>query len=216
MPFLDLLYLLTLCVSAVASILFTCKTSEPAYKILRIYLIISFIGECVMAWMVKMYPGRSNSVYYNYYMPFSVIIYSLAYYFKIGKKDNYKLIFYFIWLANISVFAWTMINNESGQFNVFYFVVTAISLITICLLFFVHIYRQDGIIYFWKENLFYITVGTLLFNLSLLPHMSVWNFLISKNWQIDWRQINKIMSVLLYAGFALDYYQQWKKITPQQ
>ena len=210
---LDIIYISIILFSLIIGLIFTKKSSQFSYKLLLIFLTVTFLNESV-CFYIKTKQLGSTYIFYNfyYYMRFPI----LGYMFLLFFENRFHIILvYLFWLLSAGL----------GYYNFFYLyglnrlhsnylLAGGIFTIILCLTHFYNILKKSR-----RENpitapFFGVAVGLFFFFLGMLPFFGIINLLLKKDiiFVSEYLVLIKALSIFLYSLIGLDFFIQWKQL----
>lgn len=192
------------------------KTSLKYFLYLLWYIVFTEILGKYADELNLSYIGE-NGVKYNFWLYnllYSIILPVLyLIYFNLIKTAKFKFwikIFVYLFLI-ISIINWSFIQNFRTEWLDTPFIVGAIFLTIIILLYFIELLRSEKIVTFHKSLLFWISVGLLIFYTSTIPFRVVQNiYATSPDISIVKLFIIKyILAIAMYVIFSFGFI--WSK-----
>ncbi len=210
---LDFIYISLIGLSIICGLVFTKRSSHIAYKILLVFLIVTFCNE-VMCYFLKSH--LPTFIFYNIYYYFRFPVIGLIFHKIFGKKTKsinlFINTFYIISVPFffLCIYLYKGLNKELHNI----YLLTGILFVIInCLIFFYRSLRSEEIINPFDFTFFITTVGLFLYFLGCLPFLGTFNFMLKHYPSIIANRIiiTKSLSIMLYSLISIDYYLQWKK-----
>ncbi len=213
---LDILYIGLILIVFIIGLVFTKKSSQFSYKLLLLFLIVTFLNESICYYIKNTLHG-SNNIFYNcyYYFRFPIIGFMFLNLFssKFQKRIIYLfLIFSFLlfFINNFYLYGFYLLHSN-------YQAAGSIFVIALSLIHFYNILQNTN-----KKNplitpFFWVATGFFFYFLCTLPFLGILNFLL-KNEIVFVGQyliIVKSLSLLLYSSIGIDFYIQWKYQKPE-
>jgi len=160
--------------SALVGLIFLPKLKNSYWKWFSIYLLFVVFQEII--WLER----RSflGLLYRDYYAYIGIPVQFLFFYWLYAVKShrNRKVfwIFSFIYLSNLPLRLFIEENDQVYSINV---AVGTILLFILVILEFLKQIKNENILQFWNNKMFYINIGVILFYVGTLPFMVFFDYL---------------------------------------
>jgi len=210
---LDLIYISIIFLSLMIGLVFTKKSSQFSYKLLLVFLAVTFFNESV-CFYIKIKQLGSTYIFYNFYYYFRFPI--LGYMFLLLFENRFQK-------ALVSLFL--LLSVILGCYNFFYLyglnrlhsnylLVGGIFIIILCLIHFYNILRKSKQKNPLTSSFFAVAVGLFFFFLGMLPFFGIINLLLKKDiiFVSEYLVLIKALSIFLYSLIGLDFFIQWKQL----
>lgn len=162
--------------SAVFSIVYYYKYKKvPILKFFPIILWYVFLNE-LLGFYIRIYISDHNAIIYNvYYGIFFTYLFIL--FRKYLKRKKFKsVVTAFLIVYFFTFFIEGFFKNYLIEFQTIAYVLAAVQLIIIIILYFIEILESDKVLVVGKNLLFWISVGLLLFYVGYVPYRIIRNF----------------------------------------
>lgn len=147
-----------------------------------------------------------------YYYQLLVIPFQVIYYFWLinrnivtGKRVYYTGIVLFL----ISVFleGFAVIKLEGYFFNSFSYMVANLLMLAHILRYFYQLSKNDRILFFYRERMFWVSLGLLVFWLGALPLFGIFNYLVTNYPKVFMIYFNLILifNFIMYTCFLISF-----------
>ena len=208
---LDILYIGWILMVFIIGLVFTKKSSHFSYKLLLVFLIVTFMNESICLYIKNKQLG-STYIFYNfyYYFRFPIIGWMFLNMFsnQLQKGTVYLFLLFSVILFFVNNFYlygfYTLHSNYQFSGGIF--------IIIISLIHFYNILKNTK-----KKNplttpFFWVATGLFFYFLGTLPFFGILNFLLKKEiiFVSAYLIIIKSFSILLYSLIGIDFYIQWK------
>jgi len=211
---LDLIYISCIGLTLLIGLIFTVRSSHISFKLLLIFLFITFANE-LTAWVLHKVKHYNTHLLYNIYnyfrFPFLVFIFSKV---LPGEKPYTTLIKWFYYLVPV-LFVVCLVYNGLFKLHILYVASGYVFLILLCVGFFYSHIKKEELQNPLLQPFFWISTGFLFYFLGILPYMVLVNYLVKNYLSIaqNYYLIVKILNFVLYSLISLDYIIQWRKRT---
>ena len=209
---LDIIYISFIALSALTGLLLWNPSTPAPYKLLTVFLMITFLNESTCFILKK--EGIRTHILYNtyYYIRFPLIGWM---YYKLVYRNQFFSLFIraFLTLSIGLFFLCLYLYDGFTKLHTVYLLAGGIFTIALCLMYLLSLLRNDEIINPFVTPFFWISTGFFFFFLGVLPYLGMINFLV-KNYAIFAEQpliLVKLLSILLYSLISIDFLVQWKQ-----
>lgn len=210
---LNLIYIGLIFVSMASSIIYVKYRGGLSYKILSLFLGITFFNEVTCYFLLKSH--MNNLPLYNayYYIRpvFIALLYKNLFITHIGfrKYTNAFLIVFLTIILPINIFYYGFYMN----LHAIAYAIGNLFIITCCLYYFYWSYKDDTVMKPFVQPFFFTSSAFLIFTLILFPFNTLHNLLLKITPHLlDYRQlIARVLSIFLYSLITLDIYLEWKR-----
>ncbi len=180
-------------------------TSFPWFLIL--VGIMDGVGLLINYTLIKSYPKLNLFYYQLFVIPFQVI-----YYFWIINQNilTNKRLYYIgiiIFLISIILECFTLVNLEGYWFNSSSYMVANLLLLAHILRYFHQLSKNDRILFFYKERMFWVSLGLLIFWLAALPFFGIFNYLLLNypSVHLFYFKVVLILNYIMYTCFLISF-----------
>lgn len=212
---LNYIYLFFILISILVGFVFVKKQSQLAFRLLLIYIVITFCNELYCYYLLN-HLVVSTVPNYNIYF-YVRFIFLGGIFLNIFRqyKKLYKIIFLLFCGLSIFLFFYCYQKyNGFGLLHTEYFFAGCCFIIISCLLYLLDLYQRSDDLPL-LDNVFLIsTVGLLLYFIGVMPFTGIINYLAKNNLiLVDYQKtISKSLSIVFYSLLAFDFYIQWKNL----
>ncbi len=210
---LDYVYIIFIFLSLLTGLLLIKRASRISYKLLLLFLLITFLNESICLY-IKTNELGSTYIFYNfyYYFRFPVLGAMFLYFFK----NKFQRIFiYLFWVFSGILFVLNFFDLYGlHRLHSNYLLSGGIFTITLCLIHFYNILRKSK-----RQNpltapFFAVATGLFFFFLGMLPFFGIINLLLKKDiiFVAEYLVLIKSLSIFLYSVIGIDFFIQWKQL----
>ncbi|PKV50789.1 hypothetical protein ATE84_2856 [Aquimarina sp. MAR_2010_214] len=203
-PILDGLRLGLEVISALVGLIYLFKLRKSYWKWFSIYLIFIVLQEII--WLGKRsFLGLIDRDYFAYVgIPIQFLFFYWLYAYKSLKLKKIFWIFSFVYLVNLPLKLFIEENDQVYSINVG--VGTILLSILVILEFFKQI-KNENILQFWQNKMFYINVGVILYYIGTLPFQVFFDYLKDNNKTIlDYYYVYfLIANCFMYLLFSISF-----------
>ena len=192
------------------------KRLEPLWLRSFTWFMLFTVILSVAGYVYSFYFKKSNHFIFNIYLPFQFLFY-FGIFYKTFQSKKLKLI---IILVSIGFSIYTF----SDFFDIIHFytfnslanTLGSILIIFFCLIYFVSLFKSEGIINYFKIPMFWIATGLLFFFVGNIIYLSFIDYIImfnlDKSGSVYWF-IMTTLDLLLYSFFSIGFLsnQAWRK-----
>ncbi len=212
---LNFIYLSFMFVSILFGFAFVKKQSQISFKLLLIFLIVSFCNEIFCYYLLHKL-SLSTIKYYNFYYYFRFVFLGSIFYTLFRQyKKIYKILYLLFCLLTISLFFYCFNKYDGMEFQYAeYFFAGCCFIIFSCLLYLLDLYQRSDDIPL-LDNLFFIsTIALLIYFIGVMPFTGIINYMVKKNagLAVYQKTISQSLSIVFYSLLAFDFYIQWKNL----
>lgn len=210
---LDFAYIGFIFFAIICGLIFTKKSSHISYKLLLVFLAVTFMNESICLY-IKTNRIGSTYIYYNFYYYFRFPVLGIMFLYLFQSKIQ-KIIIYFFWLLSIVLFLLNLFYLYGlHSLHSSYLLSGGIFTIVLCLIHFYNILKNSKKKNPLKTPFFAVAIGLFFFFLGMLPFFGIINLLLKKDiiFVSEYLVLIKALSIFLYSVIALDYFIQWKQL----
>lgn len=211
MLMLDIIYIGVIFTAFTIGLIFTKKSSQFSYKLLLLFLLITFLNESI-CFYIKTNQLGSTYLFYNVYYYFRFPILALMF-LKMFSKQLQKVVVYLFLLFSIVLFfinSFYLYGFNSLHSN--YQLLGGVFVIILCLIHFYNILKNTKKKNPLTTSFFWVATGLFFYFLGILPFYGIINLLLKKDiiFVAEYLATIKSLSIFLYTLIGLDFYIQWK------
>lgn len=211
---LNYIYLSFILMSIIAGLVFVKKQSQLAFKLLLIYIAITFCNEMYCYYLANLLVFTIS--FYNFFHYFRFIFLGCIFLCIFRQYRNlYKPIFLFFCGLTIFLFFYCYQKyNGFGALHTEYFFAGCCFIIFSCLLYLLDLYQRSDDLPL-LDNVFLIsTVALLIYFIGVMPFTGILNYIAKNNVNLAVYQktISRSLSIVFYSLLAFDFYIQWKNL----
>jgi hypothetical protein len=165
------------------------------------------IGLLINKLLLKEHPNL-NTIYYQFFViPFQIIYYIWLINKNLYTKNRFLYIGIAIFILSVIVERSSILNLHGYYFNSFSYMVANIIMLANILRYFYQLSKNDRIVFFYKERMFWICLGLLIFWLGALPFFGIFNYLLKNHLPIFIIYFNVILifNYLMYTCFLVSF-----------
>lgn len=191
--------------------LYTKKQPKNYWKTFPWFLIIVGLldgfGLLINRYLLKDFPKLNFYYYQLFVIPFQVIYY----FWIINKNILTQRRFFFIGtlLFGISVIieCFALVDLEGYFFNSFSYMVANILMLAHIMRYFYQLSKNDRILFFYKERMFWVSLGLLIFWLGALPLFGIFNYLVINYPKVFTIYYNVVLlfNFIMYTCFLISF-----------
>lgn len=165
-------------------------------------------GLLINNFFLDKYPNVNFYYYQLFVIPFQVL-----YYFWIINRNsitNKNRLYYIgsaVFIISVIIECFTLVNLTGYFFNSFSYMVANILMLAHIMRYFYQLSKSDRILFFYKERMFWVSLGLLVFWLGSLPFFGIFNYLF-----INYQAIGKfyfkvvlILNYIMYTCFLISF-----------
>lgn len=153
------------------------------------------------------YP-RLNFYYYQLFViPFQVI-----YYFWLINRNivTNKRLYYIgtvVFLVSVIIEYFKLVKLEGYFFNSFSYMVANLLILAHILRYFYQLSKNDRILFFYKERMFWVSLGLLIFWLGCLPFFGIFNYLVINYPKVFtiYFNVTLLFNFIMYTCFLISF-----------
>lgn len=153
------------------------------------------------------YPKLNFYYYQLFVIPFQVI-----YYFWLINRNivNNRKAYYIgtvIFAVSVIVECFTLVKLDGYYFNSFSYMVANLLMLGHILRYFYQLSKNDRILFFYKERMFWVSLGLLIFWLGSLPFFGIFNYLVFNypTLHIFYFKVVLIFNYIMYTCFLISF-----------
>lgn len=153
------------------------------------------------------YPKLNLYYYQLFVIPFHVI-----YYFWIINKNiiTNRRLYYIgsgVFILSVIIECFTLVNLTGYFFNSFSYMVANILMLAHIMRYFYQLSKSDRILFFYKERMFWVSLGLLIFWLGSLPFFGIFNYLFNNYQAIGsfYYKVVLIFNYIMYTCFLISF-----------
>ncbi len=207
----DILYIGWILIAFICGLIFIKKTSQFSYKLLLVFLIVTFLNESMCFYIKNKHLGNTY-IFYNFYYYFRFPIIGWMFLNVFFNKIQKVIIYLFLLFSFVLFFVDNFYLYGFYSLHSNYQLLGGIFIIIISLIHFYNILKNTE-----KNNplttpFFWVATGFFFYFLCTLPFFGILNFLLKKDiiFVGAYLIIIKSFSILLYSSIGIDFYIQWK------
>jgi hypothetical protein len=214
---LGIIALVIIGIATVIGIVIAPKISTLPYKLLMVYLIITFINSTALNITGSMQIRNHFLVNIYIYLRFPLLAWIYYLLFKWQKSKGYYLSV-LLWLITPVFLIYGLVNLGGNQLHTPYVVAGSAIIIVVILLYFYQLFKSEMLLSPLHYPLFLTSIGLFFFFLLLMPSRGIINFLITSNMVagIQASIILQAYNCILYSLIGLDFLIVWKRARQQQ
>lgn len=209
---LGIIALVIIGIATVIGIVIAPKISSLPYKLLMVYMIITFINSTALNITGSMQIRNHFLVNIYIYLRFPMLAWIYYLLFKWQKRKGYYLSV-LLWLITPFFLIYGLLDFGGNQLHTPYVVAGSAIMILVILLFFYNMFASTEILTPLTYPFFWTSLGLFFFFLLLMPSRGIINFLITSN-TVAARQASIILQAyncILYSLISLDFLIAWKQ-----
>ncbi|MBX2953420.1 MAG: hypothetical protein KF870_13005 [Leadbetterella sp.] len=164
-------------------------------------------GLLINRYLLGKYPQLSFFYYQLFVIPFQVIYY----FWLINKGIVNSNRFYYtgtvVFILSVIVECFTLIDLEGYYFNSFSYMVANLLMLAHILRYFYQLSKNDRILFFYRERMFWVTLGLLVFWLGALPLFGIFNYMVVNYPKVFTIYFNVILifNFIMYTCFLISF-----------
>jgi hypothetical protein len=209
---LNILSLAIIGIATVIGIVIAPKISSLPYKLLMVYLIITFINSTALniTGSLQIRNHFIANIYMYLRFPMLAWIYYLL--FKWQKSKGYYLSV-LLWLITPVFLIYGLVDLGGNQLHTPYVVAGSAIIIVVILLYFYQLFKSEMLVSPLHYPFFLTSIGLFFFFLLLMPSRGIINFLITSNMVagIQASIILQAYNCILYSLIGIDFIIAWKQ-----
>jgi hypothetical protein len=152
--------------------------------------------------------GRPNVWLYNLSIPIEYLFIAFVFYSFYKKRSSQYLGMWFLILFSIFVLLNITVIQGMNKFNTNTLVFGSFFMLVFSILYFSEMYRSEDTVEFYKDPMFWISIGVMLFNAGEFAYNLLSHYLI--NMELDkaarfFASINNKLILVLYSCFAISF-----------
>ena len=191
----------------IASIIFWRRIQHTILK-----WFIPFLAFIVAVELTGRYIGKvlrqPNVWLYNISIPIEYLFISFIFYSYYRKRANQYLAMWFLILFTVFVLFNITLIQGMNKFNTNTLVFGSFFMIIFSILYLVEMYRSEETTHFYKDPMFWISIGVMLFNAGEFAYNLLSHYLINR--ELDkaakfFASINNKLILVLYPCFAISF-----------
>ncbi len=190
---------------------YTRKQPESYWKTFPWFLIIvglqDGIGLFINRHLSENYPKLNYYYYQLLVIPFQVI-----YYFWLINRNivSGKRVYYIgtaVFIISVILEGFALVKLEGYFFNSFSYMVANILMLAHILRYFYQLSKNDRILLFYRERMFWVSLGLLIFWLGALPLFGIFNYLVLNYPKVFAIYFNVILifNFIMYTCFLVSF-----------
>jgi len=172
-------------------------------KLWLYFLIYSFLNEVIARYIIEIYEVRTIFLSNTWFIVNS-FFYLIFYLFKINDPFKKKIVFSLIIVFTICNGIMLFYSDYSTDYFVYSWIIGQLFIVIVIMVYFMELLNNDSILNIHKSLFFWISIGTLIFNVMLLPVFVIGEL-------IDWQGIfgyiifcaNVILTLCFITGFII-------------
>ncbi len=172
-------------------------------KLWLYFLIYSFFNEAISRYIIEIYKVRII-VLNNTWFIVNSFFYLIFYLFKINESINKKVVLSLISSFIVCNGIMFFYKDYSNEYFVYSWIIGQLFVVIAIMIYFVELLNSDSILSIQKSLFLWISIGALIFNISLLPIFVIGEL-------IDWQGIfdsiifsaNLLLSLCFITGFIV-------------
>ena len=208
---LDIIYIGLIAIAFAVGLIFTYRSGSFNYKLLLLFLLITFLNESVCLYIKNRGLG-STYIFYNFYYYFRYPVLACMFLYLFTDKFQRIFIYIFFLLSFFLLFFNFFYYYKSDELHTNYQLAGGFFIIILCLFYFYNIIRMSNMENPLKTKFFWVATGFFFFFLGTLPFFGILRFLVKKDilFAEEYLVLVKSLSILLYSFIGIDFYIQWK------
>lgn len=211
---LNALYLLVILASVVVGFLCIKKANHPAYKLMLSFLLLTFCNEFT-CYILRVFYNTDTTFSYNIYFYIRGCLLLGAYYqlLKGHKRVNFFFLFAICVVILLIPFNLYFYGGIIKKMHSISYQVIWVLVLFCCMIYFYNFFKNDIIVYPFKQPFFFITASFIIFSLCMLPFFGIYNYLVKydESVLITHRDFAQSLSIFLYSFIAWDFFLEWKR-----
>jgi len=197
-------------IACITGFIYWRKIKTSAFKWFPVYLGFIVISEYIGVSLHNTADnGMLNAAFFNYFeIPVEFLFFFALFYFTQTSGSYKKLI---VLCACLYLLSWfldmVVLKNIEGAFHSFSCTTGNLLLLVVILRYFVFLVTSNNILYFWKDMLFWICTGLLVYYLGTFPYYGLRNTLALNypNLFTTYSYIVYILDSLMYIMFTFSF-----------
>jgi hypothetical protein len=210
---LDILYISFIFIIVIIGLIFTKKSSLFSYKLLLLFLIVTFLNESI-CFYIKIKHLGSTYIFYNFYYYFRFPLLGWMFLFLLPNKVQKSIIYIFLALSFFLFLFNSFYLYGFNSLHSNYLLSGGVFIILLSLIHFYNILKNSK-----KKNplttpFFWVSTGLFFYFLGIQPFFGIINVLLKKDiiFVAEYLIIIKSLSIFLYTLIGIDFYFQWKNL----
>jgi hypothetical protein len=200
-------------VAAITGFLYWKKIKNRYWKWFPVYLGIIFLTELYGEYLFTVRNNQHlNGILYTYWaIPLQFLFFCWLFY-RYFENSAYRwwplvcaFIYLLAWVADM-----TLLKNVSFAFTSFSYMMGNIILLLHIILFFTRFSASNDILHYWQSQMFWVSIGLLVFYLGSLPFFGLWNNI--RHYKVlfnNYWKVQMYMGCMMYGFFAISFI--WNK-----
>lgn len=174
------------------------------WKYFPFYLILIALLENTLYYWLS--PKLVNNLEAFVVIPFEFLFFFWLFY-RNSQKKSFILIGFFVYLLSFFMEMVFAEKVKSGLFLSFSYSIGNLILLIFILQYFYKLAYSDRILYFYKERMFWVAFGLLVFFLGTFPYFGLYNLLLTKyfNLLISYTWVEIFLDYAMYLLFAASF-----------
>lgn len=172
-PLLTILHITELSACATGFIYYK-KISRSYFKWFPLYLLFVVLSEATGELLHMQHMNKANQNYFNYFeIPVEFLFFFWLFYKSFDKHKWLPILFAAIYPLTLVLDVYYL--RQGGIFYNYSYTAGILFMLVLVLLFFIRLVNSDHILTFWKNMLFWISLGMLIYYLVSLPFYALRN-----------------------------------------
>ncbi|TXI32728.1 MAG: hypothetical protein E6Q58_03605 [Niabella sp.] len=213
------IYVTTLCVSGLICLLSFRRSTLIEYKIILLLILYSILVEVTSIWFRSSFSIEENILpQYNLFLLVEFLFY--GYFFQRIINNNkikqiitiflcvFPVVWYFLVFGVYSITEW----------NSYVFIAGSSFMIFLGIVYYNQLFNSPELSLAWKDGLFWIVTGILLFYACGLPYMGMYSYLKKDHISlaVKLKNLLQLSNIIMYSLFAYAFICQLKMINTRK
>jgi hypothetical protein len=202
------LYVMEL-VAAVTGFLYWKKIKDSHWKWFPVFLATIFLLE-ITCYHLKSKWSNPIVIYVNIPLEFLFYFWLFYAYFRQSRLRYGAIAAGIIYVSTLLAEA-LLLAKKKFMFQSLSYEVGNLLLVVLIITFFIRFAKSDKILHYWRDQMFWVCIGLIVFFLGTLPFFSFWNSLLKYDRAMfnGYRQVMFVLACLMYGCFSVSFI--WSK-----
>lgn len=196
-------------IACISGFIYWRKIRTSIFKWFPVFLSFVVISECIGDFLKPPVYAKENLAYFNYFeIPVEFLFFFWLFY-KTQSFDKYKrlplvcaLLYLLSWLTDTFY-----LSKLKFSFYSFSYTIGTLLLLVVVLRYFILLVTSNNILSFWKDMLFWISTGLLVYYLGTFPYYGLRNTLLESYTDLyyTYSYIIYLLNSLMYILFTFSF-----------